>query len=83
MNRYKVLKQTEWDERLFEIENIKTKEKYKVDFYTNGEFTPPIGADESPETWRAWLKSFEGRVLELERITPYTFFAGGKNRIIE
>lgn len=84
MRKYKVLKQKLYDERLFELQDIETGEKFNVDFYTNGEFTPPVGADETPEKWQAWLKTFEGKILELEYIQPHGsfFFSGGVNRII-
>lgn len=83
MKKYKVLKQKEYDERLFEIQDIETGEVFNVDFYTNGEFEPPKGADETVESWNLWLKSFVGKIIELEYIAPYAYFAGGKNRIVE
>ena len=83
MKKYKVLRQTELDERLFDLKDLETGEIYKVDFYTNGEFIPPQGVDSTVESWRAWLKSFEGKILELEYISPHTYFSGGRNIICE
>lgn len=80
--RYKVLKQKEYDNRLFELQEIETGIMYNVDFYTNGEFRPPKYADKTVESWDKWLKSFVGKTLELEYIVPFTYFSGGKNRIV-
>lgn len=82
MKQYKVLKQKEYDERLFDLLDIETNEVFVVDFYTNGGFIAPVGSDETPKSWKEWLKSFEGKILELDYITPYAYFAGGDNNKI-
>ena len=84
MKKYIVLKQKYYDERLFEIRDLETKKEYTVDLYTNGNFIPPVGADETMEDWKKWLKeTFEGKIIEIENIVPYVYFLSGKANIIE
>lgn len=81
--KYKILNQHFIDERLFEIRSLETGEQFTVDFYTDGQIDPPAGADETAKSWRAWLKSFEGKIIEIERLTPSSYFSAGETRIIE
>lgn len=83
MERYLVIEQSPYNERLFKLKSLESGYVYDVDFYTNGEFEPPVGADATPESWKKWLGSFVGKVLELEYIIPSTYFAGGINKIVE
>jgi len=80
--KYKVLSQSPQDERLFLLEN-EGGEKFHVDFYSGGAFEPPNGADSTDESWRAWLGTFVGKTLELEKITPYIYFSDGEQKVIE
>lgn len=75
--RYKIKKQKEWDERLFELED-ENGETFTVDFYTAGYITHPQGADETPERWKEWLGTFVGKTIEIEKIVPWIYFASGK-----
>lgn len=81
--KYKVLKQNEHDERTFVLED-ENGEKFDVDIYTDGAFSHliPKGADETAESWRKWLGTFVGKTLEIEKIYPYRYFSGGKQKII-
>jgi hypothetical protein len=80
--RYKVLAQSGIDERVFTLED-ENGDKFQVDFYTDGAFTPPQGVDATEESWRAWLSTFVGKTLELERITPATYFSSGAQKLID
>lgn len=75
--RYKIIKQSPLDDRLFELEDLKGN-RFNVDFYTGGEVEPPEGADKTPESWDIWLKSFVGKEIEIEKIVPFTYFTSGK-----
>jgi len=79
--RYKILKQSPIDERMFELES-EEGERYLVDFYTGGEIIPPEGADSTIISWKEWLQSFVGKTIEIEKITPYTYFTYGRVKII-
>lgn len=79
--KYKVRKQCEYDERRFDLENI-YGEVYSVDIYTDGELNPPQECLEDNEKFGAWLKSFIGKELEIEKITPYAYFTSGSIKII-
>lgn len=79
--KYKVLKQKEYDERLFELQD-ENGYVFNVDFYTDGAFPPPVGVDETPEKWKEWLRSFVGKTLEIEKIIPYTYFSSGVQKIV-
>ena len=81
MNTYKILHQHPFDERLFQLEDG-NGDLFWVDFYTDGAFDPPEGVAETAESWRNWLNTFVGKSIEIERITPHTYFSGGKTRII-
>jgi hypothetical protein len=79
--KYKVLKQHIHDERQFTLED-ENGEKFEVDFYTGGKFAHPEGVDHTAESWRAWLGTFVGKTLELEKIIPYVYFSSGEQKII-
>ena len=84
MATYKVLKQTSYDERLFECMDLEDGVVYLVDLYTDGKFPPPQGVDATEESWRQWLKeTFEGKHIEIERISAYTYFSGGETKILD
>ena len=74
----------EFDERLFEIKELLSGKTFLVDLFSDGAFPPPEGVDATVESWRAWLKdTFVDKIIEIERITPYTYFSGGKQKIIK
>lgn len=77
MKKYLITEQKSYDERLFVLKDIKTGERYNVDFYTSGEIEHPAGVDETKESWKAWLNTFVGKTIEIKRITPFTYFANG------
>lgn len=83
MKRYLVIKQNHLNEREFEIQDIESGEKFYVDLYTNGNFEPPLGADETHESWVKWLKeTFDGKEIEIESIIPYGYFISGDAKLI-
>ncbi len=71
------------DERLFVLKDVKTGETYNVDFYSGGGIEHPVGADETKESWKEWLNTFVGKTIEIENITPYTYFTSGKVSLIK
>ena len=80
--KYKVLRQHPIDERQFTLED-ESGEKFEVDFFTGGKFKYPEGVDTSAESWRAWLGTFVGKTLELERLIPYLYFSTGEQHVID
>ena len=84
MKKYKVLEQYLHDERVFLIQEEETGEKHLVDLFTDGAFEGWTNEDKSEQTWRKWLHDkFVGKTLEIEYLTPWISFSGGKQRIIE
>lgn len=83
MKKYLVLEQKEYDERLFKIKDIKTGDTFNVDLYSNGNFEPEEGADETVEKWKNWLKKkFVGKEIEIEELAPNTYFISGKANLL-
>lgn len=80
--KYKVLKQDQFDERVFELED-ESGNRFNVDIYTDGAFEHPEGADKNNESWRKWLGTFVGKTLEIERIYPYRYFTRGRQKIVK
>jgi len=80
--RYKIIKQSPLDDRLFILED-KNGKQFNVDFYTGGEVEPPVGANETEDSWNSWLKSFEGKEIDIEEIIPFTYFTSGKVSVKE
>ena len=71
------------DERRFTLREMTSGERFEVDIFTDGKLTGwPEGADATDESWRAWLNTFVGKAIEVERISPYLYFTGGETRII-
>ena len=81
MREYLILQQSDFDERDFILQDIETGEKFQVDFYTDGKFESPVGVDETKESWKAWLKTFEGKIIKTT-IAPYRYFTQGETLII-
>lgn len=81
MKKYYVESQRSHDERMFNLIDKETGESFLVDFYTNGEIEPPASANKTNESFTAWLNSFVGKTLEIERITPYMYFTIGKIKV--
>lgn len=80
--KYKILKQKEYDERLFELQD-ENGDRFSVDIYTDGKFTHPVGVDLTNESWRQWLGTFVGKEIYIERISPYAYFSSGETYLIE
>jgi hypothetical protein len=82
--KYLIKSQNPHDERTFELESLETGEKFDVDIYTDGALSHliPEGAEKTAESWRKWLGTFVGKTIEVERITPYRYFSGGKTEIV-
>ncbi len=81
--KYKILSQDPQHERVFKLQD-EDGEKYNVDIYTDG-YLPndyPDGADETAESWRAWLGTYVGKTVEIEKIVPYMYFSSGEVKII-
>lgn len=79
--RYKVIRQNLIDERVFTLED-ENGHTFEVDIYTDGEITPPDGADATAESFKEWLGTFVGKTLEIEKIRPFLYFSAGKVNII-
>lgn len=57
-------------------------ETFTVDFYTDANIDIPSHALETNESFGEWLKSFVGKEIEIERITPYRYFSQGTVKLI-
>lgn len=80
--KYKILSQSILDERVFKIQD-EHGVILDVDLYTDGKFEPPIGADETKESWRNWLKeTFVGKEIYIERLFPWIYFSAGEQYFI-
>lgn len=80
--KYKVLEQHPIDERLFKMED-ENGDCFWIDWYTDGKVEPPKKVSGTAESWRAWLGSYVGKVMEIEKITPHTYFTSGDITIID
>ena len=79
--KYKILKQSDFDERIFELQDEDGK-TFNVDFYTDAAFEPPVGVDETAESWRKWLNGFVGKEIYIEKLVPYKYFSSGETYLI-
>lgn len=88
--KYKIIKHNEdlmdindYSVRDFTLQNENGEIFRNVDIFTDGQLTPPEGADETRESWRAWLDTFVGKTIEVERLTPRAYFTGGETKLLE
>jgi hypothetical protein len=85
--KYKVKAQSISDERTYTLERVDGTVFY-VDIFTDGGLEPPKeyyaeeDSNKANEIFTKWLKSFVGKTLEIDEITPLLFSAIGKIRII-
>ena len=82
MRKFFIERQNSIDERVFTLRDLETGDKYEVDIYTDGKLGEfPQGASDTAESWRAWLGTFVGGTIEVERISPYLYFTGGETKV--
>ena len=72
---YMIGKQDLIDERVFQLTDIKTGETFSVDIYTDGKLDYPEGANDTAESWRAWLGTFVGKTIQIGNLTPFMYFS--------
>lgn len=81
--KYKVLRQAFWNDRMFQLEREDGRIFY-VDIFTNGglqipeEYLNEKDPDIANLIFTHWLKSFVGKVLEIEDIYPLYYSTTGK-----
>lgn len=67
------------DETLFELTEIDTGRKLRVDILVSGEIKPPT---EAKEDWRGWKNSLIGKTIYIESLVPYEYFGHGESYFI-
>ncbi len=82
--KYKIISHNkeEFGVRDFTLENENGEKFYNVDIYSDGKLNPPIGADETYESWRDWLDTFVGKIIEVE-IVPRAYFTSGEIKLYD
>lgn len=84
MKKYFIENQHDIDERRFTLRDLETGEKYEVDIYTDGKLGEvPAGVADDIKSWRAWLHTFVGKTIEIERIYPFLYFSGGETKVLD
>ena len=85
--KYKVRSQSEVDERTFFLER-EDGQTFFVDIFTSGDLEYPkewkkdVGTVGFNAKFENWLKSFVGKTIEIEKITPLYYTTQGKIKVI-
>lgn len=91
MKRYKVLSQHILDERTFDLQDLDDDRRYSVDIFTDGNLQEPEEYtelcrqekyEEAGVIFGNWLKSFVGKTIECDGISPYAYFSNGVVKVI-